>query len=331
MSSRTRVRAPQWLTLRIVLQYVSTLWVAITLNFALPRIAPGDPLEFVIGAEAGTLSSDQRARLAQELGLDQSLSHQYVQYLRNVAVGDLGVSIRYGRPVADILMNRLGWTLVLLVPALLLGVTIGTTLGAVAAWRRGTRTDLTLMGVVLSLDALPVFWIGMVLMAVFVGTLGWLPAFGALAMSSDSASLAHLGRRLVLPVATLTLGGIGHTFLVARAAMLTALGEDYVSFAMARGLRERMVVFRHALPNALLPIYTNMALGVGAMVSGAVLIETLYAWPGIGRVIVDAVAARDYPLLQGALLLVVVGTVGANILADATYHLVDPRVRRPTS
>ncbi len=313
---------------RTVAQYVVTLWVAITLNFALPRLAPGDPLEFVIGAEAGTLTPAQRDQVRRELGLDATLPQQYTRYLGGILSGDLGVSIRYARPVTGILAEKIGWTILLLAPSLLIGVLIGTALGALSAWRRGTRSDLTLLVSVLALDALPVFWIGMVLIAVFVGMLGVLPAFGVLSVPDSATEVRNLGQRLVLPVATLTIAGIGHTFLVARAAMLTALAEDYVAFAQARGIRERAVVFRHALPNALLPIYTNVALGMGAMVSGAVLVETLFAWPGVGRLIVDAVAARDYPLLQGALLLVVIGTVGANVLADATYHLVDPRVRR---
>ena len=315
---------------RSVGQYALTLWIALTLNFALPRLAPGDPLEFLIGGEAGTLSLPQRARVTHELGLDRPLITQYARYLGGIASGNLGNSFRYGRPVTGILVERVGWTLLLLVPALLLGAIVGTMLGAAAAWRRGSAGEVALLGGVLALDALPVFWIGMVLIAVFVGALGWLPTFGLLSMDlTNGAALASIGRRLVLPLATLTIVGVGHTFLVARAAMLTALAEDYVTFAAARGLRERTIVLRHALPNALLPIYTNVALGVGALVSGAVLIETLFAWPGLGRLITDAIAARDYPLLQGALLLVVVGTVGANLLADASYHLVDPRVRRP--
>ena len=168
------------LTLRTIMQYAITLFVAVTLNFALPRIAPGDPLEFVIGAEAGTLTTAQRDQVKHELGLDLTLSEQYGRYVRGVVSGDWGVSIRYGRPVTAVLMNRIGWTLLLMIPALCIGVTVGSALGAVSAWRRGSATDRSLVASVLALDALPVFWIGMMLMAIFAGTLAWFPAFGPL-------------------------------------------------------------------------------------------------------------------------------------------------------
>ena len=195
---------------RIFGQYGITLWVAITLNFALPRLAPAIRWSLSIGAEAGTLLPAQRAALRRELGLDQSLPVQYVRYLRGIASADLGTSIRYAKPVTGILVERVGWTLLLMAPALLIGVTLGTALGAIAAWRRGARSDVALVVGVLALDSLPVFWIGMVLIAVFAGTLGWLPAFGVLSLQEDGAFLTIL-RRTILPVTTLTIAGVGRT------------------------------------------------------------------------------------------------------------------------
>lgn len=317
---------------RAVLQYGVTLWVALSLNFALPRLAPGDPLEFLIGPELNTLTEAQRGAVTRELGLDRPLIVQYGRYFTSAARGDLGRSIRYGLPVSDVLLDRLRWTLLLLVPALVLSALLGITLGTLAAWRRGRPADAALLMGALAVDGLPAFWIGMVLIAIFVGTLGWLPSFGAVPPDAAPGTLAYaagIAQRLILPLTTLTLAGFGGTFLLTRAAMLTTLGEDYVPFAEARGVRERGIVFRHALRNALLPVYTSVALSVGALVSGAVVVETVFGWPGLGRVIFDAVAARDYPLLQGAFVFVVLGTVLANLAADLTYPLVDPRVRSP--
>jgi peptide/nickel transport system permease protein len=232
----------------------------------------------------------------------------------------------------DVLLDRLPWTLLLIVPALILKAAIGTVLGAAAAWRRGSGRDLGLLSTMLALDSMPAFWTGMLLISVFAVQLGWLPSFGAMPLGAtgDGLTLAlEVGRRLILPVTTITLATVGAVFLLARASMLTTLGEDYVMMAQAKGLSERQVVLRHALRNALLPIYTSLTLSLGVLASGAVVVETVFSYPGLGRVVYEGVLARDYPLLQGAFLLVTVGVVGANLLADLTYPLLDPRVRRP--
>ena len=298
-------------------QYALVLWIALTLNFALPRLAPGDPLRYVVGDEANVLSSAQRSRLLAEFGLDRPVLEQYGSYVADLFRGDLGVSVRFGRPVGEVLADRLPWTVLLVLPAVVLSSLAGTALGALAAWRRGHAPDVGLLVGMLVLDSLPGFWVGMLLIAVFAVQLGWLPAFGA-----------EVGRRLVLPVATITLATLGGTCLLARAAMLTTLGEDYVRMAEAKGLREREVLLRHALRNALLPVYTNVALRLGALASGAVVVETVFSYPGLGRLIYESVLARDYPLLQGAFLLISVGVIAANLAADLTYPLLDPRARR---
>jgi peptide/nickel transport system permease protein len=181
---------------------------------------------------------------------------------------------------------------------------------------------------------MPAFWTGMILISVFAVRLGWLPSFGAMPLASSGGPLPlalEIGRRMILPVATITLGTVGAVFLITRAAMLTTLGEDYVLMAQAKGLSDRRVVFGHALRNALLPVYTSLTLSLGVLASGVVVVETVFSYPGLGRVIYEGVLARDYPLLQGAFLLVTVGVVGANLLADLTYPLLDPRVRAGAS
>ena len=315
-------------------QSALVVWIALTLNFALPRLAPGDPLGYLFGQEANTLTPAQRQQILRELRLDGSIPEQYARYFAGILRGDLGRSVRFRAPVIDVLADRIPWTLLLILPALLLQAIIGTTLGAFAAWRRGSRRDLGLITGMLALDSMPAFWTGMILISVFAVRLGWLPSFGArpLAVTGGSLTLAlEIGRRMILPVATITLGTVGAVFLLTRASMLTTLGEDYVLMAQAKGLSDRRVVFGHALRNALLPVYTSLTLSLGALASGVVVVETVFSYPGLGRVIYEGVLARDYPLLQGAFLLVTVGVVGANLLADLTYPLLDPRVRAEAS
>jgi peptide/nickel transport system permease protein len=308
--------------------------IALTLNFALPRLAPGDPVNYLFGADVTTLSAAQKQQVRHELGLDKPVAAQYVHYLAGILTGDLGRSVRFRAPVVDVLADRARWTLLLVVPALLLSTIAGTILGALAAWRRGSARDVGLLAGMLAIESMPAFWIGMILIAVFSVRLGWLPSFGAVPVDAGGSRLAlvvGIGRRLILPVATIALSTAGTVFLLTRAAMLTTLGEDYVFMAQAKGLPDRRVVFGHALRNALLPIYTNVMLSLGALASGVVVVETVFSYPGLGRVIYEGVLARDYPLLQGAFLLVTVGVVGANLLADLTYPLVDPRVRAGAS
>jgi peptide/nickel transport system permease protein len=313
-------------------QYALVIWIALTLNFALPRLAPGDPLDYLFGQEVNTLTEAQKQQVLRELRLDRPVMEQYVGYFTGILQGDLGRSVRYRMPVTDVLADRIRWTLALIIPALILKALIGTVLGALAAWRRGSSRDLTLLTTMLALDSMPAFWTGMILISVFAVQLGWLPSFGAmpLAAGSDPATLAfEIVRRLILPVTTITLATVGSVFLLARASMLTTLGEDYVMMAQAKGLPERTVILRHALHNALLPVYTSLTLSLGVLASGAVVVETVFSYPGLGRVVYEGVLARDYPLLQGAFLFVTLGVVAANLLADLTYPLLDPRVRRP--
>ncbi|MFN2556852.1 MAG: ABC transporter permease [Nitriliruptorales bacterium] len=309
-------------------QYALVLWVALTLNFLLPRLAPGDPIDYVLGESVVPNASDLE-RLRAEYGLEGSLPEQYADYWTRLASGQLGISVRFGEPVAKVLADRLPWTVLLVGLGTLASALLATLAGAVAAWRRGGRRDIGLVTGLLALDAMPGFWIGMLLISVFAVELGWLPSFGAtpLVASGRIDWVLEVARRLVLPVTTLVLATLGGTFLLARGAMLSTLEEGYVRMARAKGAPERRVVIRHGLRTALLPIYTNVALSFGALLSGAVVVETVFAYPGIGRLLFEGVLARDYPLLQGAFVLVTLGVVAANLVADLTYPLLDPRVR----
>lgn len=308
--------------------------VATTLNFVLPHLAPGDPVEYLYQGAAGSLTPEQTADLRADYGLDAPLPQQYVTYWRDLFRGDLGVSVEYNRPVRQVLVERLPWTLLLVGTSTVLAAVVGTLAGALSAWRRGSRGDVGLVAAVLTLDAMPGFWIGMVLVAVFAVDLGWFPSFGAVPVGGAGTGVAALlavAHRLVLPAATLVLATLGGTFLLARGAMSSALDEPWVAMAQAKGVPPRRVAIHHALRNALLPVSTTIALNVAVMLSGAVVVETVFAYPGLGGLVFDATIARDYPLLRGAFLLVTLGVVVTNLLVDLAYPLLDPRVRTARS
>lgn len=311
-------------------QYAIVLWIAITLNFALPRLMPGNPLALLAGEEVGMLTAQQRAQLMANVGLDQPLPTQYVRYLQNLLRGDLGYSFQKNKPIAIILADRLPWTLLLTVSSLLIATLLGVTLGAAAAWQRGGRGDVGLLGFFVFLESLPSFWVGMLLVALFAVQIPLFPTFGAVTPWKTLAGIAwveDVARHLVLPLTTLTIVNVSGTFIVSRYSMLAVLGEDYINVARAKGLRERAVLFRHALRNALLPIATVFTLNLAFAFGGATVVETVFSYPGVGRLVYEAVLNRDYPVLQAAFLMITVMVVIANILADAVYPFLDPRVR----
>lgn len=312
-----------------VVQYALVLWVAATVNFALPYLAPGDPVDYLYVGPIQGLTEEQLSQIRTGYGLDRPILEQYAGFWTGLARGDLGTSVAHNRPVVDLLIERLPWTLALIGLGVLGASILGIMLGAAAAWWRGRRRDIGLVTGVLAVDSMPSFWIGMVLIAVFAVQLGWFPSFGATEITADgAAAIGEMLRRLVLPVVTITLAIFGSIFLLARAAMISVLDEPFVRLARAKGVSERRIALHHALRNALLPVFTNVTVMVGTLLSSLVVVETVFAYPGLGRLIYEAVTARDYPLLQGAFLLITVGVIGLNLLADLTYPLLDPRVRR---
>lgn len=309
-------------------EYGATFLAAVTINFALPYVAPGDPLRYLVGQEVESLTDEQRQELLATYGLDRPIHEQYIEYLVGIPQGDLGTSLMYSQPVVDVLLERLPWTLLLVGGALVISTVLGTLLGAWSAWREGQRVDVGLMTSLVTAESAPAFWVGMLLISVFVSWLGWFPAYGVSSMEASrtpAGTVVDIARHLALPLVTLTLARIGGIYLIARGAVGTTLGEDFLLFTRAKGLSDGEVLLNHALPNSLLPIYTRFTLQVGSLVGGAVVVETVFSYPGLGLLIYDAAIARDYPLLQGAFLVLTGTVITANIVADLTYPLVDPR------
>lgn len=311
-------------------QYALVLLFALTLNFALPRLMPGSPLIFLAGEDVGFMSAEQRAQLLQAFGLDQPLWRQYLIYLGNLATGNLGFSLQQGRPISAIIADRLPWTLALVGTGLIAATLVGVGWGTLAAWHRRSALDVGSMGVAMVFDSVPSFWLGMVFIAVFAAGLRWFPIFGAVTPGAGLSGwplLVDMARHLVLPLVTLTLITIPGMFLIMRYSMLAVLGEQYIATARSKGIGERGVMFRHAMRNALLPVATVFMLNLGFIVSGATVIETVFSYPGVGRLLFEAVLARDYPVLQATFFIITVSVIGANLLADLLYPLIDPRVR----
>lgn len=320
-----------WRVVRLVVQYGLVLFAAVTVNFALPRLAPGDVTDYLIPPEqAGSVTEEQRQGILARYGLDEPLPVQFRDYVTGLARGDLLISARYSRPVIDIILERLPWTLLLVGTSTVLAVVIGTVAGFRSAWKRGRATDVTTMSTFMLIDSMPPFFLGLLLILVFSVHLGLFPIFGAVpTLPADGLELVlEIGKRLVLPAVSLTAAMLGTIYLVARPALVSELREDYVLMAQAKGLTRRRVR-RHAERNALLPVATMVLINLGTVVGGATVIETVFSYPGLGRLLYESVLARDYPVLQGTFFILAVTVLAANFVADLLYPLLDPRVRRP--
>jgi peptide/nickel transport system permease protein len=315
-------------------QYAVVLFLALTINFMLPRLMPGGPAQFLLGSETGTATPEIRAAILAELGLDQSMGRQYLAYIRSLLSGDLGYSFTRGERITKVIGDRLPWTVLLASLSLLLSTAAGVALGATAAWRRGRRTDVGLLVFSMFLASMPGFWLGMMFIVVFGVHLGWLPLFGirtAWASYTGWAAMVDVARHLIMPVVTLSLHSIFGTLMIMRYSMVSVMGEDFVLMARAKGVPARRVMYHHVMRNALLPVVTHFMLGVGFVVGGATIVETVFSYPGVGRLLYEAVLSRDYPVLQATFLIITIFVIVANILADLVYPLLDPRVRRAAS
>lgn len=320
-----------WRAARMVGQYGLVLAVLIVLNFVIPRAAPGDVVDYLFPPnQGGELTPEQRREILSQYGLEKPTTEQFRVYVVGLAHGDLGYSVRYSRPVIDLVKEKIGWTVLLVGGSIVLSTVLGALLGFRSAWRRGTSRDAGVLSAVMAVDSMPAFFVGMLLILVFSVRLHWFPIFGALPME-DMTGLALAGdalKRLVLPLSTLTLVHVGGVYLVSRSALVSELQEDYVLMAQAKGLPDREVR-RHAQRNALLPVSTVTLVSVAGLVGGATVVETVFSYPGLGSFIYQSVLAADYPALQGAFFLLAVCVLVVNFINELVYPLLDPRVRRP--
>ncbi|WP_434621113.1 ABC transporter permease [Azospirillum sp. B2RO_4] len=301
----------------------------VVMNFFLVHAAPGDPA-MVMAGEAGAADEKFVTQLREQFGLDRPLYEQLATYVGKVVQGDLGFSYRQQRPVWDILAERLPATLVLTLTAFILALAAGVALGTLAAVTVGTWADSAITVVALLAYATPIYWIGLMLSLFFSIQLGWLPAFGYETIGAGYTGLAHVadvGVHLILPVITLALFYMASYARLTRASMLEVRSLDFVKTAKAKGLSQSRIVTRHVLRNAILPVITVAGIQAGQLVGGSILIETVFAWPGIGRLAFEAVLQRDYQVLLGIFLVTSIMVILFNILTDILYGLVDPRIQ----
>jgi len=314
-----------------VTQAVITIFLLVLLNFVLFRMMPGSP-ERVLGRNPNVSAAALEAT-RERWGLDKPvLPDQFVAYLAATAQGDLGYSFFYrGLPVVDVLSDRIWPTVILFGLGELIAIVVGIALGAYSGWRRGGAVDHIGNGVSLILYSMPYFLLGMGLLLVFAVWLGWFPVYGMFTPGATYDSIldqtVDFLWHLALPLATVALGLIGQYSIVMRSSIVDTLGEDYVTTARAKGLHDRRVLRKHALPNAMLPMATLIAINLGFVIAGAITVEVVFNWPGLGTLTVQALETRDYPLLQGIFLLLSVSVVLANLVADLLYQFLDPRVK----
>jgi peptide/nickel transport system permease protein len=309
-----------------------TIILIIIVNFALFRAMPGSPERILLGRTTGVTPQLLQAT-RERWGLDKPvIPDQLIAYVGSIVTADLGYSVTArGRPVVDVIAQRLWPTIILFGLGELVAIVLGLALGAYSGWKRGGVIDYVGNGLSLLLYSTPYFLLGMGLLLVFASGLGWFPTFGMVTSGRTYpdlfAQLGDVAAHLALPLATVALGLVGQYAIVMRSSIVETMSEDYVTTARAMGLRDGRVLRRHALPNALLPTVTLIAINLGYVVAGAITVEVVFNWPGLGTLTVEALTARDYPVLQGVFLLLSVAVVLANLTADLVYGILDPRVR----
>ena len=313
--------------LRKVLQAAATLAFVLAFNFVLFR-AVGDPVKLLVRSSL-RLDPQEQELLREEFGIDDPLPQQFVNYLGDSLRGEFGYSFISGRPVIESITERVWPTVLLVGTATILSTLLGIMIGIKGAWSRGSAFDTTSLLGSLTLYSMPEGWLGMILLITFAGTLGWLPA-GGIESSDQLSGLAHildLAKHLVLPCLTLTLGYIGEFAIIMRSSLLEVMGEDFVQTARAKGVRDKDIRRKHAVPNALLPTFTLAFYSVGFILGGAVLIEQVFSYPGLGQLTYQAIDRNDYPVIQAVFLLSSTTVILFNLLADILYGYLDPRVK----
>lgn len=310
--------------LRKLIRYSLVVFAILILNFCIPRLMPGDPITYLLGEDVYYIAPEQIEELKREYGLDKPWSEQFILYLARLVPGDLGYSFSFGRPIANIVLERIPMTLLITIPSTFFGIVIGAYLGTLAGWRHERASKRVLTNFMLLLYSIPSYWLGMVFLLIFSLHLKLLPVGGAPPLDSDLPTfLGHI----VLPIATLTIFTTAYNAVIMRGVTAGISEEGFVLIALSKGLSEIRFLNRHLLKPSLPPLIAISAIEFGFAFSGALLIEIVFSWPGIGLMMWEAVIARDYPLLQALFTISALIVVLANAIADILCILVDPRLR----
>ena len=317
-------------TIRRLILIVPTFFLITLVIFTLIHLAPGDPVSIMVGSNP-RIKPEEKDRMIKDFGLDEPVHIQYVLWLGRLFRGDLGHSYAYHQSVGKLISERIPRTLELMLMTEIIGLVLAVVVGVVCAVKQYSLTDgVCKLGALIGYSA-PNFWLGLLALTVFAGMLQWLPSFGVQTYGTTfptifDAWFDHL-KHLILPVSMLIFGWVAYLFRLVRSSMLEVLSQDYIITARAKGLEERIVIYKHALRNALLPVVTYEGYSIGFILAGASVIETVFSWPGLGKFWVDVAANRDYPTLMALSIIVALMILLANLVADITYAIVDPRIR----
>jgi peptide/nickel transport system permease protein len=316
-------------TVKLVVAYLLTIFILLFLNFLLPRLLPGDAIIAMYSGHEMVMTEEMYAELVRMHGLDLPLHKQFFMYLSELAHGDLGYSYICHASTADLIMGALPWTLLLVGTSFILSAVAGIVLGVEGAWRRGGRFDRSLLTFMLLLDGIPSLALGITALTVFCLHFGWFPSANAMTPYSGAEGIGHIRDvlwHLVLPLATLTLSMIPGDYLLIRNSMILTIREPYVLTARAKGIKNRRIKYRHVARNAILPFVTRIGIRLAYLITGALFIETIFAYPGLGLLTYSAISNRDLPLMQGILTVSVILVLLINIVVDMMYKKIDPRV-----
>lgn len=312
---------------RRLLQVIPALLGIAVVAFCVVQLAPGDAALYIAGDGA---PPEVVAKVRADFGLDRPMHVQLLAYLGNLFRGNLGYSYKFGEPVATVLLERAPYSLLLVVSALIVGTAVGLALGIVAAVRPGSLMDYAVSFVALGSYSAPSFWLGQLLILLFAVYFGWLPTQGMVSLREELTGMAwaaDVARHMILPVATLAAWHLAVVVRMTRSSLVDVLGQDFIRTARAKGVHEFSITIRHALRNALIPVLTVVGVNAGFLLSGAVLTETVFAWPGLGRLVLAATLSRDLPLLMGVFLSVSLCVLLLNLVTDLVYGVVDPRIQ----
>lgn len=316
-----------------IIEYMVTVWIIISFNFFLPRMMPGDPFLSLAGEdgqEIGQYSEKERQYQREWYGLDQPIIEQYFNYAGNLITGKWGYSIHFNADVSEIIFQRLPWTLFLVFFSVVLSTLLGVCAGGISAWYQGRWIDSCIYVTFILVAEIPAFLLGLILLFIFAADLGWFPLSGAVTHYANHQNLygqiKDILHHAVLPVISLSIVRTGGMYLLARNSMVSVLGKDYVRTAVAKGLTKPRILLGHVLKNAMLPIITRLFLTLGSLAGGAILVENVFSYPGLGRLMQESVILHDYPLVQGIFFFVTICVLFANFMADFLYRRLDPRI-----